>query len=138
MREIKFRAWDALSGEMLAPYCVISDYGIYWPMTRPVTSDSEKFVVMQYTGLKDKNGKEIYEGDIIRAGGTMVFSNHDVVKGMTRLVKKLDSGFTLVAKEEHEIPNLVSNTDNYTFWNVHRDLEVIGNIYENKELLKGE
>jgi uncharacterized phage protein (TIGR01671 family) len=95
--------------------------------------------IEQSTGLLDKKGKEIYEGDIIKAGGSMNFSNPAVARGKEREVYFMQSGFTGVKVNnefDKETPNSYDNWDNYTLWNVHRDLEIIGNIHENKELLK--
>lgn len=68
MRELKFRAWD---GEQMVSPEYIDRRGIaHWKENSiPTTSDK----VMQYTGLKDKNGKEIYEGDINQDKGLMIW-----------------------------------------------------------------
>lgn len=57
MRPIKFRSWDARGKQMDIPDAIANDI------------DGEKYQIMQYTGLKDKNGKEIYESDIVSTGG---------------------------------------------------------------------
>lgn len=129
MREIKFRAWDTkekkwlygydypeLGGFSLKGECILlGEFGSDMPLER-FLNDVE---IMQFTGLKDKNGKEIYEGDIVRDDNTNM-----QVKWFERF-----SCFCLVA-DKWVFPHFfgeASDPDN---------CEIIGNIYENKELLK--
>lgn len=61
MREIKFRFWDSLKNNLFtSDQC--NSYEVW-----DTIEDNERFKTMQYTGLKDKNGKEIYEGDLLSA-----------------------------------------------------------------------
>lgn len=135
-RQIKFRVWDNVD-YMSTPFTLqdLQSKKIEF------TSDCP---VMQFTGLKDRNGKEIWEGDVVRmVGGTCdvlpcgIYQSHVIEIGELLVVKSLDSGFTLsrihIAKEV--IPNLVGHVDNYTFWNHQKSLEVIGNLYETPHLL---
>ena len=115
-REIKFRAWHSSKGMISeleqCNYIVLDGYTEI-PIIDIINGIAKEFKLMQYIGLKDKNGKEIYEGDILRDDIEMICDT--VVWSKTCL------GF-------EALPNY---PDNYAM----QDMEVIGNIYENPELL---
>lgn len=107
-RKIKFRAWDKELEFMRF-------FELHEINGRPVPKDWE---IMQYTGLKDKNGKEIYEGDILK-------SKRLNAKGEVKFGK---AHFFILTRNGAAMGwELSPNTD---------ELEVIGNIYENPELIK--
>ena len=81
-------------------------------------------VIMQYTGLKDKNGKEIYEGDICE---TVTYSGKPF--GTIDVVKFSGGAFKLTDIEDALLPIPLDDSD-------IQSVEVIGNIYENPELLE--
>lgn len=127
LREIKFRIWDSkemydtetldLIGDMASPYRTLDDESEFIPY-----GNNEKGKLMQFTGLKDKNNKEIYEGDILKANKKWFKLGNDV--GIVGFHK----GQYCVRDDEWD------NTDYIT----NRKVEVIGNIYENPELLNQE
>ena len=100
--------------------------------------------VGQFTGLTDKYGTKIFEGDVLKfVGGTCDFFvksayGHRHEKGTIFTVKWFPSGYTLYESKTKDplYPNCWSNIGNYDFWNNSRSFEVIGNIYDNPELLK--
>lgn len=118
MREIKFKAWDKESKRMY-------DWKITRQYPMDYTFNSDIVTPMQYTGLKDKNGTEIYESDILEC------QDWDGEKYVTE-VKFGDGAFYIE----------VNGCDyDYTVigWAIRQDIDeccVIGNIYENPELLK--
>ena len=114
MRELKFRAWDHI--EMNVP-----SLGEFNDMNDEIDNlIFDGVLLMQYTGLKDKNGVEIYEGDIASVFG----SPFEIVfyEGCF--------GYWIWENEAYRnfITSAISNNKD--------DVEVIGNIYENKDLVK--
>lgn len=119
MRELKFRFWNTLTGE-LEKY---SDLFFIRGDGAICSNDAVEshLEAEQYTGLKDKNGKEIYEGDIVQESNckTVVeFSTEDVGSCGCCVDRFWGSGFIVTISDNPE------------------DCEVIGNIHENKELLE--
>jgi uncharacterized phage protein (TIGR01671 family) len=119
MKEIKFRAWDKENKE------IYNDFHQTYMFTDSINDDND-YILMQYTGLKDKNGKEIYEGDIVR------YKNDFAMLGEP---KKTD--YTVEFKQGQFYPFITrEQTDSIGYWRMMgEDVEVIGNIYEDKELL---
>lgn len=100
--------------------------------------------ICQDTGLTDKNGRKIFEGDIVAwrrediiltGHYTYCFSGYKY--GDELIVRCLESGFMLCRKNDGlpDVPNANDKIDNYAFWNYHKFLEVIGNIFDNPELI---
>ena len=124
-RTIKFRAWHSREEEMTA-WDIIFDDGIL-----PYFRD-EAFILMQYTGLKDKEGRDIYEGDVVLLPG-----NPDPAAGDPTAMCVVEySGPHLVYRDVDHL-NRKEMIHGILGWDVNEDedAEVIGNIYENPELL---
>ena len=132
MREIKFRAWERCEKEMSEWTDLITAIDLGY-----LLDDPEDFEIMQYTGLKDNSGVEIYEGDIVRYK-TELKSPFD---GRTKL--KVDSIHTVVFLEGAFMTQHINGNSGFHELRYKADssdgsnLEIIGNIYENPELLEG-
>lgn len=117
MRPIKFRAWDVVNNEMLSWNEVdnLDDDGTM-PFRQIVSCAA--YQLMQFTGLKDKNGKEIYEGDIVKYPGLLggVVKFNDKYAGWRLHFTSCSYGMNIHHKNDYEI---------------------IGNIYETSELIEG-
>lgn len=112
LREIKFRAWN---GEQMVSPDYIDREGLAWWKENSIPTCIKE--IMQYTGLKDKNGKEIYEGDILL---------HATSKRM--VVEWVKDGFWYANEKSIGIGDLL--------WKWARVSQVIGNIYEKPDLLE--
>ena len=145
MREIKFRVWDkenkimvdnidkayeltdnifdgAYEEKEIYPF-----YDILFPfyvdmLTEKGSAYEDNFKLMQFTGLHDKNGKEIYEGDIVQILGGEYEQGFYEWDEKIQIKDLIYDGFNLIMT--------ISQIGNQA-------IEVIGNIYENSELLKG-
>ncbi len=130
MREIKFRAWNKNLKKMYKIGQITLEKGTwnYEPDNREYIGMSipcqPSFVLMQYTGLKDKNEKEIYEGDIIEIKG---YSNKGYNTGLVKEIYVVEFKDFCWSCGIKSLLNLA--TINWA------SIEVIGNIYDNPELL---
>lgn len=134
MREIKFRAWNADDEEMYpvqsvdfqAATCEVEGDQLTLTWRDEMRTEQEA-ILMQFTGLKDKNDKPIYEGDIVEFEEPVMESA--VLKCPVTFWEGMFVAVWDRSSQVHYFPlNEIKNHDN--------DIEVIGNIYENPELLK--
>ena len=137
MREIKFRVWQKSLKRFMSQYydggerIVMSLEGkpLEWDEMKNLREMSDDFVVQQYTGLKDKNGKDIYEGDIIQWSIDWRERKAEVKYGIGEFdggVYKY-AGFYLEGDgrilEPYEITNMIKHKEYYSY-------KVVGNILE--------
>ncbi|MCT2907842.1 hypothetical protein EFT87_04100 [Schleiferilactobacillus harbinensis] len=136
-REIKFRAWDKqrhhmldvegiaynLRGELVSIYCFGRDFSNDPDALMGKEPDLDRAVLMQYTNLKDKNGREIYENDVLDIG----LRNQDGKPVIAPVIyKTYAAGYVL------------DNGGNGIWQRLTENCEVIGNIFENPDLLEAQ
>ena len=133
-REIEFRAWDieakkmrhiimnlkyALHGLIACQWCDGATLDNHWlENNADCVGGKDGFILMQYTGLKDKNGVEIFDGDIVR------ISNNDYICKYRTTNWSGEFRFMILPHEKW-------------FDGSDREKEIIGNIHQNPELLEG-
>ncbi|MFA5559599.1 MAG: YopX family protein [Methanofastidiosum sp.] len=147
MKEIKFRVWDkedkkmiysgiidnrefkgelylSLSGEI--SIFVDEDGGKEGLWEHEIEYDKDRFVLMEYTGAIDNNRKEIYEGDILKSE---IEQKYQEKKGLYHIHRVFFNEAELRFEAEPFLP---------ITWGGYKKREIIGNIYENPELLEEE
>lgn len=125
MKEIKFRVWDKKESKMFlgGSFMDVSQtQGVdRWIFGMDIFNHPDDVELMQYTGLKDKNGKEIFEGDIV-----LNFADDEVFE----VYYGGEDGYPAF-----ELKGYDGDANGLMYYTQDSELEVIGNIYENKELL---
>lgn len=124
MREIKFRAWDAVNKTMEYRVNVSDGHAVKYGY-QSFSPDNTVFnsPIMQFTGLHDKNFQEIYEGDIIQRVLNPIEIPHPII---IRDFVEYRGGCFILSNRTTLLRTSMPN------------IEVIGNVYENPDLLKGE
>ncbi len=123
MREIKFRAWDKKFSKMVNDITLINSYDKLDRFHNTVSSHD--LIFQQYTGLKDKSGKEIYEGDILELKDEFIIE-----------IKEMFEGHFTWREIDEEYSGKIGNCGIFPFDCNYKPCEVIGNIYKNPELIK--
>ena len=124
MRSLKFRAWGGATNEHPAKmvYDIENETGYGGECFGDYLDPSMGWNVMQFTGLHDKNGREVFEGDVLKIDG-----GGDIIPVVVSF-KYASFGITWPEGNFAELK--------YYFDMPFCDVEVLGNIYENPELLK--
>lgn len=122
MRELKFRVWWKNHSEPT----IYTEYDFF----DDTWTDAEYITIEQYTGLKDKNGKEIYEGDIVKLTGKVAQNKSTIYKVVWN---SFLTGYDLISLEPSK-----SDVGYLNETEIKNRYEVIGNIHENSELLNKE
>ena len=129
----KYRLWDSVEKKFVEHF-FITDNGLICNMEKPTSDynspipiEKSELILMQSTGLKDKNGKEIFEGDII---AIEVDDTETPINARVSQNSKIGVLMFHVFEDNEDVPMVELLEDNSVAF------EIIGNVYENPELLE--
>lgn len=128
MREIKFRAWINGGEDHNYHHVMVYDLAFekYAPINKLLNDIKEGGVLMQYTGIKDKNGVEVYEGDLLKWGNRIFKVCYDnLFPQFLAIMVAWSDGSEMLDEDHKELP----------MYDGMEHCKVIGNLYENRELL---
>ncbi len=134
MNKNKFRIWDKKYKAWADPHCwrLNAQGEIVWNRLLNSPNGQEDFVIQQFTGLVDKNGKEIWEGDFVKLPSFMVGGLEKIKQGEHNwLIVWGDCGFSRVLATS---TRSLSKDDPDAFTEI-KQICVVGNVFENPELL---
>ena len=131
----KYRAWDVLAEEMIDEILMVSfvrkeiigkfsDGSTSVPLKFEDKRNGEDVILMQSTGILDKNSQEIFEGDVVRQVRTQPTIENETITGVVTMIE----GAWLIMNDNEQLASYL--------WSETDENEIIGNIFENKELLE--
>ena len=124
----KYRAWDKELQTMLDVSLIDFKKGVlvgeHWEFGETNFISFDEIVLMQSTGLKDKNSREIFEGDVVRQVRTQPTTENETITGVVTMIE----GAWLIMNDNEQLASYL--------WSETDENEIIGNIYENKDILE--
>lgn len=143
-RIIKFRAYDIKNKQWLnqvpsleyllddpdgavSHHDIDEESAVFFCPRNPLGSTfNNRIIYQQFTGLLDKNGKEIYEGDIIKGFASCHFDKEDII--IAKVIWQDDWGWWGFEQG--------NGKEEFLWYEIKNDAEIIGNVFENSDLLK--
>jgi uncharacterized phage protein (TIGR01671 family) len=127
----KFRAWDKHGQKMFAnDELIIWNGNVYANDSKKLTCNylkgwtiDDKYL-MQSTGIRDMNNREIFEGDVVRQVRTQPTTENEIITGVVTMIE----GTWLIMNDNEQLASKL--------WSETDENEIIGNIYENKDILE--